>query len=287
MRIGFKAVFAILLIFAGTTTTFAASNLVILPSAGPEQSMTTSNTALHSNVPYVTSSATLSTSTTVSTSSSTTTGASTTTVTSTATSTVSSATSVVTSTAPGGVGTTTVAAGGIGNSLSNLQAAPTTTASAAAGALQFGLGTSLSPAGQGVDIVREVQGLSIFLAPVSWVFIAGALMWRGRMRARWRAVGFESDVFELFMRMKGGATRIRVMSTLDTPKDRLQVAQELGVDWKTIDRHVQVLDKYGFVKEKAVFGTTKLYEVTPMGKTLMKLFDDLEREDGPVQRAGN
>jgi len=86
------------------------------------------------------------------------------------------------------------------------------------------------------------------------------------------------------MKMKGGATRIKVLNTLTTPKDRLQLAEELGVDWKTVDRHVQILNKYGFVREQAAYGTVRLYEVTPMGRMLLNLFDDLERTDGPVSQ---
>lgn len=102
------------------------------------------------------------------------------------------------------------------------------------------------------------------------------------MRARYSEMGFGSDVFELFMKMKGGATRIKVLNTLSSPKDRLQLAEELGVDWKTVDRHVQILSKYGFVSEQAAYGTVRLYQVTPLGKMLLNLFDDLERTDGPV-----
>ncbi len=95
-------------------------------------------------------------------------------------------------------------------------------------------------------------------------------------------MGFDTDVFELFMKMKGGATRIRVLNTLSTPKDRLQLAEELGVDWKTVDRHVQILNKYGFVREQAAYGNVRMYEVTPIGKMLLNLFDDLEKTDGPI-----
>ena len=132
------------------------------------------------------------------------------------------------------------------------------------------------------SLLREAQSISLLLAPVAWVVLGGAWMWRGRVRSRYTEMGFGSDVFELFMKMKGGATRIKVLSTLSTPKDRLQLAQELGVDWKTVDRHVQILNKYGFVKEQASFGTVRLYEVTPTGKMLLNLFHDLEGTDGPV-----
>jgi len=138
---------------------------------------------------------------------------------------------------------------------------------------------------QGETLLREVQASSLLLAPVCWIVLGGMWVWRGRVRARYSEMGFGSDVFELFMKMKGGATRIKVLNTLTTPKDRLQLAEELGVDWKTVDRHVQILNKYGFVREQAAYGTVRLYEVTPMGKMLLNLFDDLERTDGPTARA--
>jgi hypothetical protein len=128
--------------------------------------------------------------------------------------------------------------------------------------------------------LRDVQASSLVLAPACWIVLAGMWMWRGRVRARYSEMGFGSDVFELFMKMKGGATRIKVLNTLSTPKDRLQLAQELGIDWKAVDRHVQILNKYGFISEQAAYGTVRLYQVTPMGKMLLNLFDDLERTDG-------
>ena len=157
-----------------------------------------------------------------------------------------------------------------------------TTTSQNSGAL-----ASLGAFGSGVSsesLLREVQVTSLLLAPVCWIILGGMWVWRGRVRARYSEMGFGSDVFELFMKMKGGATRIKVLNTLATPKDRLQLAEELGVDWKTVDRHVQILHKYGFVTEKAAYGTVRLYQVTPMGKMLLDLFDDLERTDGPVSQ---
>ncbi|HEV2389798.1 MAG TPA: hypothetical protein VGS04_03645, partial [Nitrososphaerales archaeon] len=138
---------------------------------------------------------------------------------------------------------------------------------------------------QSKSLLAEVQATSLLLAPVCWVVLGGMWVWRGRVRARYSEMGFGSDVFELFMKMKGGGTRIKVLNTLTTPKDRLQLAEELGVDWKTVDRHVQILNKYGFVREQAAYGTVRLYEVTPIGKMLLNLFDDLGRTDGPTARA--
>jgi DNA-binding HxlR family transcriptional regulator len=159
----------------------------------------------------------------------------------------------------------------------------TTATSPSSGALAS-LGIFGSAAFSGESLLREVQATTLLLAPVCWIILAGMWVWRGRVRARYSEMGFGSDVFELFMKMKGGATRIKVLNKLATPKDRLQLAEELGVDWKTVDRHVQILHKYGFVTEQAAYGTVRLYQVTPMGKMLLNLFDDLERTDGPASQ---
>ena len=89
------------------------------------------------------------------------------------------------------------------------------------------------------------------------------------------SLGFDSDVFELFVKMKGGLTRIKLLSALSAPKDRLQLAQEIGLDWKAVNRHIQILNKYGFIREQAAYGSVKAYQVTPMGKMLLQLFDEL------------
>ncbi len=62
------------------------------------------------------------------------------------------------------------------------------------------------------DVIGTAQRSSLFIAPACWVLVVGAWIWRGRVRARWREVGFESDVFELFMKMKGGVTRIKLLT---------------------------------------------------------------------------
>ena len=200
---------------------------------------------------------------------------------------MSTTTSVASSTSASGNPNTTTASTQTVESSAVTSAAATTMAAAGVGS--YGFSGALSALGatqsRGESLLGEIQGASLLVAPLAWVVLGGMWVWRGRVRSRYTEMGFGSDVFELFMKMKGGATRIKVLNTLSTPKDRLQLAEELGVDWKTVDRHVQILNRYGFVRETAAFGTVRLYEVTPMGKMLLNLFEDLERTDGPVARA--
>lgn len=67
------------------------------------------------------------------------------------------------------------------------------------------------------------------------------------MRSRWKNAGFDADSFRLIVKMKGGPTRLSILKALAAPKDRLQLANELGLDWKTVDHHIRVLGDYGFI----------------------------------------
>ena len=278
-----KAAFAAVVFVAATTTILAGWGIVGYPLA---QSGSLAATSYTTNGPQASSATSYSTTSSTGTVTTLTTE-STTTTTSVTTTTVpgQTATTTTTTTAPAGqVVTSTITMTATSTTTTITGTATTITAATTTTAAQGGFVTLGSAAAPGESLLREAQSASLVLAPVCWIVLGGMWVWRGRVRARYSEMGFGSDVFELFMKMKGGATRIKVLNTLTTPKDRLQLAEELGVDWKTVDRHVQILNKYGFVREQAAYGTVRLYEVTPVGKMLLNLFDDLERTDGPVSQ---
>jgi DNA-binding transcriptional ArsR family regulator len=128
-------------------------------------------------------------------------------------------------------------------------------------------------------LAQFFENHSLVLAPTSWFFVGGMWIWRGRMKSKWTDLGFDSDVFGLFVRMKGAKTRIRLLDALSVPKDRLQLAQELGLDWKAVDRHVTILRKYGFVEDRVAYGKVRMYELTPIGRSLLHLLEDLSKEE--------
>ena len=97
------------------------------------------------------------------------------------------------------------------------------------------------------------------------------------MKSRWEALGFDSEVFELFVRMRGGKTRVKLLNSLLIPKDRFQLAQELGLDWKAVDRHVMMLNKFGFVHEQTAYGRVRIYELTSVGKMLLAAIPEPQR----------
>ncbi len=54
----------------------------------------------------------------------------------------------------------------------------------------------------------------------------------------------------LFVGSKGAATRIRIMSMLrNRPRNRNQLARELGIDYKNIQHHINILEKNNLVKK--------------------------------------
>jgi len=54
----------------------------------------------------------------------------------------------------------------------------------------------------------------------------------------------------LFVGSRGGTNRIRIMSVLrNRPRNRNQLATELGIDYKNIQHHIRVLEGNNLVKK--------------------------------------
>jgi len=128
-----------------------------------------------------------------------------------------------------------------------------------------------------------VQGGSYFLAPLSWGFVLGAWLWRGRVKSQWTSLGLTEDLFRLLTKMRGSGTRTSIMEALETPKDRFQLSKGLGLDWTTVDYQVGVLLKYGLVIEESAYGNVKLYKLTPIGEVLLKALKEMERKESPFR----
>ena len=116
------------------------------------------------------------------------------------------------------------------------------------------------------------------LSTASWALVGGVWIWRGRMKSRWESLGFDSGIFDLFIKMKGAKTRLNLLDALSRPKDRLQLAQELGLDWKAVDYHIVLLNRYGLVHEDHAFGNVKMYKLTKQGEVLLQLLKEFNKE---------
>jgi len=124
----------------------------------------------------------------------------------------------------------------------------------------------------------QVQGNSQMLTTAIWASCdeEDSRVWRGKVRSRWESLGFDSGIFELFIRMKGAKTRLSLLDALSVPKDRMRLARELGVDWRAVDYHIYRLGKCGLVQEDRAFGNVKLYGLTTSGETLLRLLREFE-----------
>jgi hypothetical protein len=137
----------------------------------------------------------------------------------------------------------------------------------APGVVSVTLQSSMSSPSTNSYAVSALTG-SLYVQEEMW-------LWRGKVRSRWESLGFDSSTFEMFISMKGAKTRINLLLALSEPKDRMRLAQELGLDWKAVDYQVVRLAKCGLVDEDRAFGKVKLFRLTRLGEILLGL---LKRE---------
>lgn len=109
------------------------------------------------------------------------------------------------------------------------------------------------------------------ILPITWGAVAGTLIWRGKVRSAWSRQGYDYDTFRLVTKMRGSPMRIRLLNAVsEDPKNKLQLAKELGVDWKTIDIHIEILQSR-LVEELTVVGTARYYAITHDGTKILSL----------------
>ena len=116
-------------------------------------------------------------------------------------------------------------------------------------------------------------------ALISWTVFGAALIWRGHVRSVWGQSRFSYDTFRLLVKMRGAHTRLKLMHSLDAPKNKLQIATALGIDWKAVDKHVHVLEKNGLIHASSTSGTATFYEVTGKGRDLIQVLEQLGAEN--------
>ncbi len=80
------------------------------------------------------------------------------------------------------------------------------------------------------------------------------------------------------MKMKGGKTRMNLLNALSKPKDRYQLAKELDMDWRAVDQHIVALSRRGLVTDEVTYGRVRMYQLTPAGKRILALLEDIDAE---------
>ncbi|MER3408012.1 MAG: hypothetical protein C4292_04455 [Nitrososphaera sp.] len=101
--------------------------------------------------------------------------------------------------------------------------------------------------------------------------------WRGRVRQKWTENGLECSTFELLVRMKCGPTRARLLGLLrHEPMNKLQLANELDIDWKAVDRHIERLADCCLVEVAAVAGTCTVFRITEKGVRALSILESMK-----------
>ena len=79
----------------------------------------------------------------------------------------------------------------------------------------------------------------------------------------------------VFAGSRGGLNRLRIISALiDKPMNTNQLANELGLDYKAIQHHINVLEKNNLIsKEGEKYGVT--YFVSTFLEVNMETFDEI------------
>lgn len=141
--------------------------------------------------------------------------------------------------------------------------------------------TPSASGGYGVVAPTTPNSLNTFglTALISWTVFGAALIWRGHVRSVWGQSRFSYDTFRLLVKMRGAQTRLKLMHSLNSPKNKLQLATSLGIDWKAVDKHVHVLEKNGLIHATSTSGTATFYEVTEKGKDLIQVLEQLDAEN--------
>lgn len=128
------------------------------------------------------------------------------------------------------------------------------------------------------QLFLQIRQGSTYVAPLGWVGLVSMWIWRGHTKSRWERLGYDKDAFQLMTKMRGAATRLRLLESLDTPMDRYQLASRLGLDWKSIDRQTEVLGRFGLIREQEAYGRVKMYSITENGRTMLKLVRELDEK---------
>jgi DNA-binding HxlR family transcriptional regulator len=121
------------------------------------------------------------------------------------------------------------------------------------------------------------------LSVITWGVIGATMLYGRSGRGIFARKGFEGDVYDLMVKMRGSSSRLSLLKSLEEPKHRLELAEVTGIDWKEVDRQLKVLENYGLARVSAQSGAVKLYQITEQGRVLLKLINDLSHE-GPGMR---
>jgi predicted transcriptional regulator len=134
---------------------------------------------------------------------------------------------------------------------------------------------SLRAEAQAEGLAFSAETVTTWVSVASWLGVAATLAYKGLVRHMWSRSMFDYSVFRLMVKMRGANTRVKMLKSLEVPMNRYQLSKALGIDWKTIDRNVELLKSYGLIHEQPGEGGEKLYVLSPQGQQLLELLEKL------------
>ena len=128
----------------------------------------------------------------------------------------------------------------------------------------------------------EIYDCYLVFVPVSiasWLGFGIVLaFWRGSYgRSAWRKAGLDKNVYDLMVKMRGGNSRLELLRNLESPRQRNELSQLTGMDWKEVDRQVNLLQSYGLVSVYVESGSVKMFKLTEQGHLFLKLMGELNQ----------
>lgn len=123
--------------------------------------------------------------------------------------------------------------------------------------------------------------ISVPISVATWlIFGATFALWRRSssniIRFSMMKAGFDRSVYDLMVKMRGSSSRLSILQSLiQAPHHRNELSEITGIDWKEVDRQIGLLERYGFVSVEAQAGPVKVYKLTEQGRSLVKLMDEL------------
>lgn len=96
--------------------------------------------------------------------------------------------------------------------------------------------------------------------------------------------GYEPNFSFLLNFSRGSDSRKKILKTLlPISKSCNQIAIELGLNWRTAYRHLQILEKDSLVKSFS-FGQRKIYKLTIKGEEVIKILIESENVSTNVKK---
>ena len=66
-----------------------------------------------------------------------------------------------------------------------------------------------------------------------------------------------------------------LLNYLGEPRQRAELSKLSGLDWKEVDREIDLLQRFGLITLYAQSGSMKLYKLSEQGKVMLKLIMEL------------